>query len=72
MADQPDNRDVCHIILSLLNEEAVEEALDTLLDIYEFYRPYVPAISDIVVPAPVSVKVGPVQIRPEFPVDEDY
>lgn len=62
---------VCHALVQRLPEEGLDEAVQSLIDMNEFYRlpPYVPP------PAlprkSIPVRMGPGYVRPVFPVMEE-
>lgn len=64
---------LCHYLLSRLPNEALDETVEDLTGLFEFYAakariaPPLPAP----LPAPVSVRMGTTTVRPVFPVTEE-
>ncbi len=73
MAELPEpllQRLLCHALLHLLPDEGLPEAMQSLVDMNEFYRlpRFVPP------PLPqksIPVRIGPGYVRPVFPVTEE-
>jgi len=60
----------CHLLVSRLPAEALQETADLLLDVHDFYRP---ATAPMLLPAAqkCAARVSEVIDRPSFPVAED-
>jgi hypothetical protein len=65
------NRLLCHGLVQRLPEDALPEAVESLSEMYKFYRQ--PFLQQPVLPAPTSipVRMGPAIVRPVFPVTEE-
>jgi hypothetical protein len=62
---------ICHALLQRISDDALSEAIESLSDMYEFYRhpPLQPPA--LPVPTSISVRMGPGYVRPVFPVAEE-
>ncbi len=61
----------CHFLLSQLPDEGLSEALESLVQMWQFYRTPVVSPPALPIPAPIPAKFTETYIRPVFPVTEE-
>lgn len=64
-------RIACHFLLSQIPDEGMSEALETLAQMWQFYRTPVLPPPALPAPARIPAKLGETYVRPVFPVTEE-
>jgi hypothetical protein len=63
---------LCHVLLDQIPDQGMQELLDIMSDLYEFYssrtEAYTPSLPE---PPKLKARVGKAIIRPVFPIIED-
>jgi hypothetical protein len=64
-------RILCHLLLSQIPDRGLSEALESLYEMWQFYRTTPAQIPAPSKPPSLPAKLGKTYVRPEFHVSED-
>jgi hypothetical protein len=65
------SRILCHLLVSQIPDRGLHEALESLFEMWRFYRQPVPTMIEAPRPQSIPVKLGATYDRPLFHVTED-